>query len=60
MKKAKGTNKKGDLQKALDNAIAQAKHDGQTLLIDWKLLHVSGTNGGFVNQKDITVEIEYK
>jgi hypothetical protein len=56
--KYSGTSNKGDFTEALDSAIAAAKSGLSTTLVKWTLGQVSGLNGGFVGQNDLTVEIE--
>jgi hypothetical protein len=53
-----GTSNQGDFNEALQNAIAAAKDGLTTSFVTWKLLDVSGQNGGFVGVNDLTVSIE--
>ena len=56
-----GTSKNGDFQEALSSAIQAAADElgkgGADIRITWHLLLVSGVNGGFAGQNDLTVEI---
>jgi plastocyanin len=56
-RKYDGTSKKGDFSEALQLAIANAKSGLHTDLVSWSLVTVSGVNGGFVRQNDLTVTI---
>ena len=59
MKRFKGTLAKGSLEEALEHAIKAARKGlGSAERIVWTLLLVSGVNGGFAPQNDLTVEIE--
>jgi hypothetical protein len=53
-----GTSRDGDLRAALADAIAAAKNDLRTDWVRWKLVEVSGENGGFAVVNDLTVCIE--
>ena len=59
MKRFKGTSAKGNLEEALEHAIKNARKglSGAEQIV-WTLLVVSGVNGGFAPQNDLTVEIE--
>lgn len=59
---ATGTSDKGDLQEALNIAVATAlsSASGADRLIKWKLECVSGEEGGFVGISEMTVEISYE
>lgn len=52
-----GKSSHGDIYGALENAIGQAKGELSTDLVNWTLHSVSGTYGGFVGAKDLTVSI---
>lgn len=58
MARYSGTADNGDINVALRLAIQAAKEGLGADLIVWTLLVVSGANGGFVGQNDLTVEIE--
>jgi hypothetical protein len=58
MQRFSGTSGKGDFHEALNLAIADAMSGLGTDLVKWTLLLVSGVNGGFRGQNDLTVEIE--
>ncbi|HEX4966784.1 MAG TPA: hypothetical protein VF173_38595 [Thermoanaerobaculia bacterium] len=58
MKRFSGTSKKGNLEEALDHAIKAARNGLSAERVEWTLLLVSGVNGGFAPQNDLTVEIE--
>jgi flavin-binding protein dodecin len=55
----KGTSRNGLLDEAIVEAIAAAKDAIPTDYIEWKLIEVSGVNGGFtqVNELSATLEI---
>ena len=53
-----GTSNQGDFTEALQNAIAAAKDGLSSTLVTWKLLEVSGQNGGFVGVNELTVSIQ--
>ena len=61
-KTATGISKKGDLQEAIDIAVAAALNSvpGADMQIKWKLECVSGVEGGFAPKRDLTVEISYE
>jgi hypothetical protein len=52
-----GTSSKGDFREALALAIAEAKQGLGITLVKWTLLLVTGVNGGFAGQNDLTVHI---
>lgn len=52
-----GTSKKGDFHEALHAAIGAAKEGLTTDFVRWRLEKVSGENGGFILQNDLTVTI---
>ena len=58
MARYSGTADNGDINVALALAIAAAKEGLGADLVTWTLLRVSGANGGFAGQNDLTVEIE--
>jgi hypothetical protein len=53
-----GTSNNQDFNEALRLAVNAAKEGLGADLVVWTLLIVSGANGGFVGQTDLTVEIE--
>lgn len=57
-----GTSDAGDFQSALQEAISKALEALSAGVADqrisWKLIEVSGINGGFVGENKITVTIE--
>ncbi len=53
-----GTADNGDINVALALAIQAAREGLGADLVLWTLLVISGANGGFVGQNDLTVEIE--
>ena len=53
-----GTADNGDINVALRLAIAAAKEGLGSDFVTWILLVVTGANGGFAGQNDITVEID--
>jgi hypothetical protein len=58
-KEFSGTSKNGDFQEALSKAIDLAKRGlGPTDFVRWKLTNMTGENGGFVLQNDLTVTID--
>lgn len=59
-RKFEGTSSYGDIYEALDNAVAAAKDELLTDLVEWKLNNLSGVYGGFVGAKDLTITIEAK
>ena len=59
-RKFDGTSSYGDIYEALDNAIAAAKDELMTDLVEWKMNRLSGVYGGFVCAKDLTITIEAK
>lgn len=56
--KFEGTSNQGDFNEALQKAIAAALEGLSSTLITWRLLEVSGENGGFVGANNLTVTIE--
>lgn len=58
MKSFTGTSRQGRFEDALTDAIETAKRSIPTDYIEWKLLEVSGKNGGFVLVQELTVTIE--
>ena len=52
-----GNSTDGKLEDALATAIANAKQALRTELVNWKLLEVSGENGGFVATNNLSVRI---
>lgn len=58
MARYSGTADNGDFNLALRLAIDAAKEGLGADLVLWTLLVVSGANGGFAGQNDLTVEIE--
>lgn len=59
---ATGTSEKGNLQEALDIAVANAlgNAQGADMLVGWKLECVIGKQGGFAGVNQLTVEISYE
>lgn len=55
--KFEGTSARGDINEALQNAIGAAKDGLKSEQVEWRLEELSGVNGGFVPQNDITVRI---
>ena len=57
-----GTSNKGNLQEALDIAIATALRNasGADRLVRWKLECVTGEQGGIAGINQLTVEISYE
>lgn len=53
-----GTADNGDINAALALAVEAAKEGLGSTIVVWTLLVISGANGGFVGQNDLTVEIE--
>jgi hypothetical protein len=53
-----GTSRRGDLNEAIADAIATAKRTIPTDYVEWKLVDVSGKDGGFVLVQEIFVTIE--
>ena len=53
-----GTSDNSDFNEALLLAIAAAKEGLGSDFVTWVLLVVTGANGGFAGQNDLTVEIE--
>jgi hypothetical protein len=53
-----GTSDNSDINEALRLAIMAAKEGLGSDFVTWTMLVVSGANGGFVGQNDLTVEIE--
>jgi hypothetical protein len=55
-----GTSRTGNLQEALDAAVAaaEAAQPGADILINWRLGTVSGERGGIAGVNNVTVEIE--
>lgn len=57
-----GTSEGEDLQSALQSAIAQAIEafikDTADQRIAWKLIEISGSRGGFIGERTVTVTIE--
>ncbi|MEK1889673.1 MAG: hypothetical protein AAAB35_19340 [Phyllobacterium sp.] len=58
MEKFKGKSQLGSLDEALADAIRTAKETMQTDYVEWKLLSVSGADGGYVAVQDLVAEIE--
>ena len=56
--KFEGTSNQGDFNEALQKAIAAALEGLSSTLITWRLLEVSGENGGVVGANNLTVAIE--
>ena len=52
-----GKSTNGNIEEALEAAIAAAKGGLHTDLVVWQLEQVSGENGGFVGVRDVTVSI---
>jgi hypothetical protein len=52
-----GKSTNGNIEDALEAAIAAAKQGLTTDLVVWQLEKVSGENGGFVGVNDVTVSI---
>ena len=60
-----GTDAEGNLQKALDAALAKAQdacshRDGKVisdLMLDWQLRSVAGVRGGIAGKREVTVTI---
>jgi hypothetical protein len=55
-----GTSRRSDLNEAIAEAIATAKRTIPTDYVEWKLLDISGKDGGFVLVHEIVVTIEVK
>jgi hypothetical protein len=57
-----GTSNKGNLQEALDTAVATALRNapGADRLVKWKLECVTGEQGGIAGINQLTVEISYE
>lgn len=53
-----GTSNNQDFNEALRLAVEAAKEGLGSSIVVWILLVVSGANGGFAGQTDLTVEIE--
>lgn len=53
-----GTADNGDINVALALAVKAAKEGLGSDFVTWILLVITGANGGFAGQNDITVEIE--
>lgn len=55
-----GTSETGNLQEALDNAIAAAQQaqPGADMINMWRLNQVTGQAGGITGGKSVTVEID--
>ncbi|MCE7066664.1 hypothetical protein [Dyadobacter sp. CY326] len=53
-----GVSERGDINEALNNAIALVKEHLTTDLVSWKLKEISGTNGGFILVTHLAVKIE--
>jgi hypothetical protein len=53
-----GVSDNGSLEEALFNAISQAKGELTTDLVTWKLIDISGENGGFVLLNRLKVRIQ--
>ena len=60
MKPFKGTSKTGDVEEALQKAIAAAERSVRhpDAMVDWTLKSVSGRSGGIAGFRDVTVTIE--
>lgn len=56
--KFEGTSNEGDFNEALQRAIAAALEGLSSTLVTWRLLEVSGENGGFTLANNLTVTIE--
>lgn len=52
-----GVSTSGDLAEALEDAVAKAKESLQTTLVEWKLVSLGGTHGGFVQTREIRLVI---
>lgn len=57
MKRFSGTSNKGAFDEAVQQAIAAAKKQLGSTLVNWTLVLVEGVNGGIAGQNDLTVEI---
>lgn len=53
-----GTSVRGDLSEAIAEAINTAKHSIPTDYVEWKLLDISGKDGGFALTQEISATIE--
>jgi hypothetical protein len=53
-----GVSERGEIDEALNNAIALAKEQLTTDLVSWKLKEISGTDGGFLLVTHLVVKIE--
>jgi hypothetical protein len=53
-----GTSKQADLKEALANAILAAKEGIPTDYVEWRLIELSGKDGGYVLLQDLSVLIE--
>ncbi len=58
----KGTSKSGDVEQALQKAIAAAERSVRhpDAMVEWTLKSVSGRSGGIAGFRDVTVTIEAK
>ena len=58
----KGTSSKGDVEEALQKAIASAEKSVRhpDAMVDWTLKSVSGRSGGIAGFHEVTVTIEAK
>lgn len=59
-KRFKGTSRKGDIEEALQNAIAAAERSvpHPDAMVEWTLVEVRGRVGGIAGFHEITVTIE--
>ena len=60
MKTFIGESTNGSIQEAIDDAIAKAKETIPTDFVDWKIESITGTDGGFVQVRNVQVTISVK
>jgi flavin-binding protein dodecin len=54
-KNFEGLSANGSIEEAIADAIGKAKQELTTDLIEWKLVEISGENGGFVGANKLKV-----
>ncbi len=59
MTKATGTSNKGDLQEAINAAVASAHETSGSTLVKWQLEGIAGEHGGFAGQNELSATISY-
>jgi hypothetical protein len=52
-----GTSASGDIAEALQLAIQAAKEGIPSSMVNWKIVDISGTSGGFVEVNEVVVKI---